>query len=373
ILPYLSRLFTQLSVHPLPFALSTTSLSPLVATLTSSSSIGYLSSAAHPAAHIACSLAFLRRDDTTPICSDITGRPENQVGRSGAIRKKGDEERKRTWVWKEFGVAALPAALRKLRQANVHTIVTRTDIAQGLNRALLSFAHATQVSLSRRPSTPFVTGWPHTLIFNGSVKPSGTVGLTLSGSPRTVTQTAFPGLQAPRHNHATQSNTVHPPSKGNIINELDTANTTALLASAVEKSTLARDTAEDDEFYLGVLRDGKLWQLHHIMVGGPSRGTMALETETAPGVGTCVQLFHRPARHDIALAAGVLRKNTLAFVASSQVSNDAAALLEERDDDDVTVLEDTFVAASENGSLLRRGNEAAWTCVAPGAQVCLTW
>jgi hypothetical protein len=50
--------------------------------------------------------------------------------------------------------------------------------------------------------------------------------------------------------------------------------------------------AKDDEFYLGVLRDGNdgLHQVHHIMSGGPSRGTMALETETAPGEGTSVQV-----------------------------------------------------------------------------------
>jgi hypothetical protein len=107
-----------------------------------------------------------------------------------------------------------------------------------------------------------------------------------------------------RHNRATQSNPVRPPfiidqspplhskcrSEGNLINELDNANPTALLVSAIEKSALAGNAAKDDEFYLGVLRDGELWQLHHIMAGGPSRGTMALDTETAPGEGTSVQV-----------------------------------------------------------------------------------
>jgi hypothetical protein len=77
--------------------------------------------------------------------------------------------------------------------------------------------------------------------------------------------------------------------------------------------------------------------------------------------------------HDIAPAAGVLPKNTLAFVASPQVDDDAATLVEEGDNDDVTVLEDTFVAGSENGFMLRRGAEATWTCIAPGAQARLTW
>ena len=107
-----------------------------------------------------------------------------------------------------------------------------------------------------------------------------------------------------RHNHSPQSNTVRLPfvnekspplkqqkknrSEGNLVNELDGKNPTALLISAIEKSI-----AKDDEFYLGVLRDqhgGELWQLHHIMAGGPSRGTMALETEMAPAEGTSVQV-----------------------------------------------------------------------------------
>jgi hypothetical protein len=100
ILSHLSRLPTELSTHPLLFTLSTNtptaSLSPLVTTLTSlsvSSSVGCLSSAAHPSAPIACSLAFFRKGHATPFYSDIPGRPETQVGRRHAMRKKGDEER----------------------------------------------------------------------------------------------------------------------------------------------------------------------------------------------------------------------------------------------------------------------------------------
>jgi hypothetical protein len=67
-------------------------------------------------------------------------------------------------------------------------------------------------------------------------------------------------------------------------------NPTVLLISAIERSALTGRQAKDDEFYLGVLRDGDLWQVHHIMSGGPSRGTMALESEVAPRPGTSVQV-----------------------------------------------------------------------------------
>jgi hypothetical protein len=65
-----------------------------------------------------------------------------------------------------------------------------------------------------------------------------------------------------------------------------------LLISAIERSAPTGRQAKDDEFYLGVLHDGELWQVHHIMSGGPSRGTMALETEVAPRPGTSVQVCY---------------------------------------------------------------------------------
>ena len=68
--------------------------------------------------------------------------------------------------------------------------------------------------------------------------------------------------------------------------------------------------------------------------------------------------------HDI---TQVLPKNTLTFVASPQ-----APLVDEQEED-IMVLEDTFVAASENGFMLKRGGEATWTCIAPGAQARFTW
>jgi hypothetical protein len=50
--------------------------------------------------------------------------------------------------------------------------------------------------------------------------------------------------------------------------------------------------AKDFGLYLGVLRNGELWKLHRIMSDGPSRGTMALETETAPREGSSIQVRH---------------------------------------------------------------------------------
>ena len=93
--------------------------------------------------------------------------------------------------------------IRRVRfgKADVHTVVTLMDNAsQGLNEAFSSsFTDGTQ----RHPkqdlfasSTPSMTGRIYTLIFNGSVKISGTIGLAPSGGPRPISLMAFPGLRA---------------------------------------------------------------------------------------------------------------------------------------------------------------------------------
>ena len=79
-------------------------------------------------------------------------------------------------------------------------------------------------------------------------------------------------------------------SEGNLVNELDHRNPTALLVCAITETGLVGKAGKDDAFYLGVLRDGELWEIHRIMSGAPSRGTMALESETSPEEGSSVRV-----------------------------------------------------------------------------------
>ena len=51
-------------------------------------------------AHIACSLAFFRKDHSVPFCSDIPGRPETQVGRWHVMRRTGEVELTEDIEWK---------------------------------------------------------------------------------------------------------------------------------------------------------------------------------------------------------------------------------------------------------------------------------
>jgi hypothetical protein len=105
ILAHISRLPAELASHPFLFTLSTNaptpSLSSLVSALSSfssSGSVGCLSAplfqpgTATSTPAIACSLAFFRKENAVPFRSDIPGRPETQVGRWHAMRKRGDEK-----------------------------------------------------------------------------------------------------------------------------------------------------------------------------------------------------------------------------------------------------------------------------------------
>ena len=119
-------------------------------------------------------------------------------------------------------------------KADVHTAVILTDsTSQGLNQAFSSFTHGTKVSTRHRQpkqhvfasSTPFVTGRQYTLIFNGSIRLSGAIGLALSSGPCPISHMAVPGLHA-----LTSPKVIR--SGGNLVNDPDNANTTVLLVSA---------------------------------------------------------------------------------------------------------------------------------------------
>ncbi|KAH9956220.1 hypothetical protein BGW80DRAFT_1466584 [Lactifluus volemus] len=241
-----------------------------------------------------------------PFRSDIPGRPETQFGGWHAMRNKGEEEVvQRVQVgltesvdWEKIWSRSpegdiLPLALRGVGDSD--------NAPQGLNKSLSSFPHATKAFLALpRPSRR------EDLIYFSMVARS----------------------------------------EGNLVNELDNVNLTTLLISAIEKSVLTGRAAKDDEFYLGVLRDDELWEIRHIMSGGPSRGTMALETETAPGEGTSVQLSHRP--NDDAVPT------VWPHLLLAALESDSAPVEREHS---VTIVEHAFVAASENGFMVRRSDE----------------
>ncbi|TFY50665.1 hypothetical protein EVG20_g11394, partial [Dentipellis fragilis] len=333
-----------------------------------------------PTPLITCSLAFFDPTAAAVFRSSIPGRTEVQVGRSPGARRASmpqaalDPSASVDWedVWsRSAGAYTLPEELETLRKRadDVHTIVCLTDNApQGLMSALSAFPNASKLGLIAS-STPFVTGRPFTLMHNDAVLSSGAVGLALFKPPRPAATTAFPGLTA-----LTEELTVTR-SEGNLIQELDKANPSRLLLAAIQTRGIVGEAAKEHEFYVGVRAGGKTVQVHHILSGDPSRGTIALESEVAPAEGSVVQLFHGP-RHGApapalpspsSLAGLTGPGKRLSFITAprdhpvSPNSDSESAV-------DVRVLDNVFLAASENGFLLGRNGdgekekEKVWTC-----------
>ncbi|OCH91133.1 hypothetical protein OBBRIDRAFT_792643 [Obba rivulosa] len=414
----LSSIRDTVPSNPLLFTLSVSphatsaEYSELVSCLTSLSeySTGCLSSAIpapDPAYNdlIACSIAVFDAKTATPFRSDIPGRQTTQVGRWHSFRKrgaihsdadiqKGGELSSLNWedIWAQGAEQkTLPTELQSLDPNNVSTVVFLSDNApEGLSHALQRFPRAAKVGLLAS-STPFVTGRPFTLFYGSAVHSSGAVGVCLTSAPAPHMSADFPGLQALTDPLQVTS------AEGNLIHSLGGANPSRLLLSAIQKANSATKAElsrmKEDQYYLGVLRGkdstGGIEQIYHIASGDPSRGSLALDSEAAPGEGAIVQLYHLPAhsRPDVlsrllqSTAQSTDKHRTMVFAAASADTafvTSAAATVE--GNSDILVLPETFLTVSENGVLVDRlgGDNVTtaaqpWKCTVPGGSISLRW
>ncbi|KAH7923827.1 hypothetical protein BV22DRAFT_1035883 [Leucogyrophana mollusca] len=303
VVSYLTQISSKYAKDSVVFALSANApeLSMLVSRLTALSPhhVGCLS-APVPGVALSCSVAAFSRNEAVSFRSTIPGRAEPQVGRWHAFRKKEettaasltdiqeDKNGSVKWddVWdRSVGFDALPEELRALRPESVTSVIYFSDRApEGVSNSLSVFPRAMQLGLIAS-STPFVTGRPVTLFHDNQIYSSGAVGLGLTTSKAPASSVEFPGLIC-----------LTPPlvvtrSEGNLVNELDNANPTRLLLNAIRKHGIDdRNSFKEDDFYLGVVEDGQLNQVYHILSGDPSRGTIALQSHAAPPVGAVVQV-----------------------------------------------------------------------------------
>jgi small ligand-binding sensory domain FIST len=116
-------------------------------------------------------------------------------------------------------------------------------------------------------STPFITGRSVTLFQNDEIYSDGAVGLALtpaSSRSEPSLRSMFPGLKAIT-SPLRVTRYFHPlvlsylplkcliRSEGNLINELDTANPTQILISAIRKAGISKNGSVEKEFYVGLL------------------------------------------------------------------------------------------------------------------------
>ncbi|KAK2462768.1 hypothetical protein APHAL10511_005159 [Amanita phalloides] len=407
ILSHISHLAKSFPNHPLLFTLShntpsTDDLSDIVGKLTnfSSQSIGCLS-APLPGPHssfTACSLAIFDPRNAVMFRSTIPGRQQAQVGRWRPVGQKVMEEEQSSWrddrlvdvedwedVWNSAtGIRKLPEELEGLR--DISSIIYLTDHApEGLSGSISQFSNSSKVGLVAS-STPFVTGRPFTLFRNQNIYDSGAVGIALRRSriPSSndfTTKISFAGL-SPISKPMTVTQ-----CEGNMVISLDDQNPTQFLLSCIRESGLNMDSTfkDDASFLLGVVDNGKLGQVYNITAGDPSRGTISLDTERSPAQGATVQFLHRAkslgdplSEQGMLFAPYSLIGEPLSIPRSLNLFSVSDHGSRWQGDDfaapEAFILNDTFMAASENGFLFtpkQREPVDAWTCTVPGALVTL--
>ncbi|OSD04668.1 hypothetical protein PYCCODRAFT_1451092 [Trametes coccinea BRFM310] len=413
IVAHLSKMRATSSSNPLLYTISASpftdssellNLVSSVKTL-SSNSVGCLS-AAIPSArtawqqYSAVSLAVFDVKHATLFRSTIPGRKAALVGRWHAMHKDGrpepevplDQRSRMDWesaLSNAYDGGALPLPLEGLSPNAVDSIVYFTDNApEGLSSSLAKFSSATKLGLIGT-STPFVTGRPYTLFHNESIHSEGAVGICLSPAAKSSPQSAFPGLEPLTRPMVVTS------SEGNLVNALDNANPSGLLLRAIQNHpsvgpSSQRGISPDLRVYMGTLKqyngEHELNQLFYVMSGDPSRGSIALDTDAAPEEGALVQMFLLPPSASPDIVGEVQKRRSAQDTPRTQSITFAATLLEdahyisepsESEEEGPVVLEDVFLAASENGCIVSRSmqgkSERPWKCSVPGGMVGLQW
>ncbi|KAI0638353.1 hypothetical protein C8Q77DRAFT_1090700 [Trametes polyzona] len=395
IVNYLAKIQPLLSQNPLLYTISasqytdSSDLESLVNTVRSVSprSIGCLS-APIPSAraswrqHTAVSLAAFDSEHTTLFRSTAPGRLPTQVGRWHALHESQQEG---SPAYNEHSQHPLPQELEHLSADDVHTVLYFTDNApEGLVSSISRFGSATKLGMVGT-STPFVTGSPYTLFHNDRIYSDGAVGLCLTSPRRPAPYSAYPALESITRPMIVTS------SEGNLVHALDNANPSALLLHALKNSPYLKGREQgispELSLYLATLRQAggkhEVDQLVHISAGDPSRGSIALDTQTAPTEGSLVQVLLRPPSSSFDALRQVQEgasagSRCLALLSTSMDDvGIAQPSAEDTADEEVVVLEDVFLAASENGSLVARSagghSERPWKCTAPGALMGLQW
>ncbi|KAK0477001.1 hypothetical protein IW261DRAFT_1339028 [Armillaria novae-zelandiae] len=366
ILNHISQLAGQYSRHQLLFSLSpnvdASELSELVQNLTTFSSnvTGCLSATVGMAS---CSLAIFD-GKCVPFRSTIPGVPSPQVGRWHSFRKKDrdtpsfEEEYGKgvdwTDVWsKRTSTLELPDGLQDLQRDSVDALIYFSDAApEGLRSSFhANFPAASKLGLVPT-STPFITGRPVTLFQNQRIWDSGAVGVALTNVKNVRSMLDYHGLVS------LSSVMTVTEMEGNLVNTLDRRNPTQLLLSAIREHNLdVTSLKTEEEFYL-MTEDTQIVSAYTITAGDPSRGTISLNTDQGPGVGSRVRFYHRPK----SLSGRELTiEKPRATMFKFMVADDSVSVQSD------AILDGVFFSASENGFLYQQ--HAA--CSIPGATATL--
>ncbi|KAF9950367.1 hypothetical protein BGZ72_007970 [Mortierella alpina] len=221
-------------------------------------------------------------------------------------------------------------------------------------------------------STPFITGRPVTMFYDGKLVQDGVLGVSLVKKARnhkeieegTRTLVEYPSM-APL-GPAMQITRC----RGNIILELDESNATRLLLDRLQATTLTKDkefflatgepTAADQDEDANV--DMSNATVYRITGGDPSKGNMAVDTVHDLKVGQWVQFIHhdKVQEHGHFASPARAHEGTVRFT-TSDPNNTIEEVTPSRPDSDGTV-QATFGGSSENGFIVGQAKEGTWVC-----------
>ncbi|KGB79526.1 hypothetical protein CNBG_5364 [Cryptococcus deuterogattii R265] len=202
--------------------------------------------------------------------------------------------------------------------------------------------------------TPFITNRPNTLLINGTVLESGTIGIAVKGLP-SLYKTDF-GLEPMLKPVNVTS------AKGNMLLEIDgvNPNPTQVLINAIQQRG-GTGLTKEEEFYLGFLDNGDIKRVIKILSGDPSRGAMSLDMEDSIITGQVVQFMHRvaPSQNHLPLVDSI----TLTSLSrSEQIDSHLMG---------VPRIVDGFIASSEDGFIY--SNPRSSICTSPDAATTISW
>ncbi|PSS37078.1 hypothetical protein PHLCEN_2v1117 [Hermanssonia centrifuga] len=173
-------------------------------------------------------------------------------------------------------------------------------------------------------------------------------------------------------------------TEGNLIHSLNDLNPSRLLLAAIEKirgTQINGPRPKDEKFYIGVHQEHKLHKVYTILSGDPSRGSIALEGESAPEIGSTVQIYYLPLDAPLSITADsdgsdASTSTTIELLTTASTTEFVPATNSE--DAAIIVQRNIFYAGSDNGFLVNRrlssGEiEKSWKSTVPGGRMTLRW
>ncbi|KAF9193922.1 hypothetical protein BGZ51_001908 [Haplosporangium sp. Z 767] len=268
--------------------------------------------------------------------------------------------------------AVLPPSSASGSQSEVKTeqdilMISDLEVHQFLEALDTANSTATKIGLLAS-STPFITGRPVTMFFDGQLVQDGVLGVSLIkeavSNVENRTSVDYPSM-APL-GPAMQITRC----RGNIILELDESNATRLLLDRLQATTLTKDK----EYFLatGEPKDSDQDQdanidmiqakVYKITGGDPSKGNMAVDTVHDLKVGQWVQFIHHDQAQDYGHFDAATRDmhGLLRFTAT-----DPNRTIEEQEQDGQYQEEpahSVFGGSSENGFIVGQPHSETWVC-----------